>query len=262
MPHPIGTSVWVDFHTNDYERATAFYGQLFGWTWEPGGPEAGNHTMIRSRDGALVGGIMDVSAMTCPEGDPLPAAWAVYLAADDVVKRCDLATQHGGTVVVPAAEAGDAGRFAVVLDANAAPVGLWQAGAVDGYDVTGRHGSPVWFELMTDDYDKAADFYSAVFDADLRPMDTGDDTFGYATNGAQGSASWGLCDATALLPVDRMGWRVYFCADALEDAMRTIEELGGKVTDGPQDSPFGRVITVRDPEGAYFQINAPAQAQA
>ena len=36
--------------------------------------------------------------------------------------------------------------------------------------------------------------------------------------------------------------------------MRTVEEHGGRVVDGPTDSPFGVVATVLDPAGATFQL--------
>ena len=37
-------------------------------------------------------------------------------------------------------------------------------------------------------------------------------------------------------------------------AAERVRELGGALLDGPIDSPFGRVATVADPEGASFQI--------
>ena len=39
-----------------------------------------------------------------------------------------------------------------------------------------------------------------------------------------------------------------------------IEEHGGTVLDGPSNSPFGRVATIADPEGATFQISAMSEA--
>ncbi|HYT25105.1 MAG TPA: VOC family protein, partial [Actinomycetota bacterium] len=37
-----GTPSWVDLMTSDPEGARAFYGELFGWEFEIGGPETGN----------------------------------------------------------------------------------------------------------------------------------------------------------------------------------------------------------------------------
>ena len=46
---------------------------------------------------------------------------------------------------------------------------------------------------------------------------------------------------------DEFGWAV----DLLKEKLK---ELGGTVLDGPEDSPFGRLATVQDPQGASFQI--------
>lgn len=55
-------------------------------------------------------------------------------------------------------------------------------------------------------------------------------------------------------------WRVYFGVENTDHAVPRIQELGGKLLDGPVDSPFGRIATIADPQGATFQIVAPGQA--
>ena len=45
-----------------------------------------------------------------------------------------------------------------------------------------------------------------------------------------------------------------------ESALARVRELGGSVLDGPIDSPFGRITTIADPEGATFQISAMSEA--
>jgi len=86
------------------------------------------------------------------------------------------------------------------------------------------------------------------------------DSFRYATNGAPDSATWGLCDAAGFMPADAAGWRIYFGVEASEAAIARVQELGGKVLDGPTDSPFGRIATIADPTGATFQISAMSEA--
>ncbi|SLM98116.1 Putative hydroxylase [Brachybacterium faecium] len=261
MTRSTGTSTWLDLSVTDTEAATAFYGGLFGWEFEDLGESMNHYHLIRN-DGALVGGLMNVSGMTCPAGDPLTAEWDVYLAVDDAEARAGQAAAAGGMVIVPPDAISDAGRMAIVLDATRAPIGMWQAGTLEGYEFTGKPGSPVWFELMTHRYDEAAAFYTEVFDAQLVPMAeemTGPD-FRYATNGPGESASWGLCDATRMMPEDATGWRIYLGVDSSAAAIARVEELGGSVLDGPMPSPFGTVATIADPEGATFQISAMAEA--
>ena len=57
-----------------------------------------------------------------------------------------------------------------------------------------------------------------------------------------------------------MGWRVHFGVECTEQALQRVRKLGGSVLDGPIDSPFGRITTVADLEGASFQISAMSEA--
>lgn len=261
MTRSTGTSTWLDLGVPDLEAAKAFYTGLFGWTFEDQGEDFHHYNLIRN-NGALVGGLMDVSGMTDPQGGDIPSEWGVFLAVDDVDARLAKAEEAGGTVVAPACDVGDSGRMALVLDPTGAPVGLWQARELEGYEFTGSPGSPVWFELMTHRFDAAAAFYTAVFDADLVPMSEpmADDGFRYVTNGPGGTASWGLGDATGVMPEDAAGWRIYLGVAACDPAVEKVRELGGSLLDGPVDSPFGRIATVAGPEGASFQICAMSEA--
>src|SRR5699024_8350827 len=215
MTRSTGTSTWLDLSTTETEAAKTFYSGLFGWEFEDLGESMNHYHLIRTH-GALVGGPRNVSGMTCPTGDPLPPEWGVYLAVDDADARTAKAAEAGGTVTVPPDAISDSGRMAVVLDATGAPIGLWQTGAPAGYEFTATPGSPVWFELTPRRYDEAAAFHTEVVDAQVVPMAeemTGPDC-GYATNGADESASWGLCDATQTMPEDATGWPIYLGVDS------------------------------------------------
>lgn len=263
MTRTTGTSTWTDLSVTDLPAAKAFYAGLFDWEFEDLGEDFHHYHLIR-REGALVGGLMDVTGMTCPEGKPLEAEWGVFLEVDDVDSRAQKVTAAGGTLVMPPDSLSDFGRMCVALDATGAVIGLWQSGTNQGFEFTGGPGSPVWFELMTHQFDTAAAFYTEVFDANLVPMsDPMEDTsFRYWTNGPGEQASWGLGDATGVMPEAAAGWRVYFGVEASEPALAKVAELGGTVLDGPVDSPFGRIATIADPCGASFQISAMSEAVA
>ena len=260
MTRSTGTSTWLDLGVRDLEATKAFYTGLFGWTLEDLGAEFGHYHLIRNHD-ALVGGLMDVSGTACPDGGEYSPEWGIFLAVDDVDARIAKATAAGGTVVVPAEDIGASGRMALVTDPTGALIGLWQARELEGFEFTGTPGSPVWFELMTHRFDDACAFYTAVFDADLVPMgEPMEDGFRYVTNGPGDTASWGLGDATGIMPEDAAGWRVYLGVEHCDAAVETVRQLGGSVLDGPVDSPFGRLATVADPGGASFQICAMSEA--
>jgi predicted enzyme related to lactoylglutathione lyase len=261
MARSIGSSTWLDVSVKDLDAAKAFYSGLFGWEFEDLGADFNHYHLIRN-DGALVGGLMDVSGMTCPEGGELPSSWGVYLLVDDVASRARTTVENGGSVIVPPDAIGDTGKMTIILDSTGADIGMWEAGTLEGFDFTGSPGSPVWFELMTHDFDGACAFYRSVVDADLvamsEPMD--DDSFRYVTNGPEGRNGWGLGDATGVMPKEATGWRVYLGVEKADAAIAKVRELGGQVLDGPVDSPFGRIATVADPEGATFQLCAMSEA--
>lgn len=262
MARTTGEATWLEYNSTDFAASKDFYTGLFGWTFEDCGEAMGHYVMVRNGD-SLVGGAMDVAGMTCPEGGEVPTCWSVYLAVDDLDARVAKVTEHGGRVWVQPMDVEGAGRMSWVADPNGAAFGLWQAGGTDGYDFTGQPGSPVWFELMTYGFDAAQEFYRAVLDVEFTAMEGGDGEdhgIRYSTNGAGDDAQWGMCDATTFMPEDATGWRIYLGVEATDAALAKIEALGGKLLDGPEDSPFGRICTVADPQGATFQICAMSEA--
>lgn len=255
-----GDPVWVDFGSTDFAASKAFYEQFFGWNLTDSGEAMAHYHMI-DKDGDLVGGGMSVAGMTCPDGEPLPSEWGVFLAVDDVDATFERAIAAGAHQVAPPMDAGAAGRHAIILDPTGALIGLWHGNEVDGFVFSGKPATPAWFELMTQDYDTASKFYTDVFGADLVPMPAGDSGFRYATNGPQETGTYGICDAAGVVPAEVGSyWRTYFIVDGCDAAVARVKELGGSLLDGPEDSPFGRIATVADPAGASFQIVSPDEA--
>lgn len=251
-----GSPTWMDLGTHDLEGAKAFYSELFGWEFVNQGDDFGGYNMIRKGD-AFVAGAM--SSLMTPDGmaDELqyPTSWTIYLAVADIDAALAKATEKGGTVMLPPMEVGDAGRMALVQAPDGAVVGMWQAKDFPGYETDMSHGTPVWFESLSKDYDTAAGFYTEVFGWQLAEMPSGEGQPRYATNGADREAQCGLCEANSFLPDEVPSyWRMYLQVDDVDAALEKITALGGNVLDGPMDSPFGRLATVADPQGAMFQV--------
>lgn len=98
------------------ERAQRFYGRVFGWTFEPMGPE---YTMVKT--GAVPFGGM----MKKPPGAP-GCVLNSYFAVDDVERTLHDVVEAGGTVVVPKTEIPGIGWFAMFLDPDRIPLGVMQ----------------------------------------------------------------------------------------------------------------------------------------
>jgi uncharacterized protein len=77
-----GTLIWNELMTRDYDGAKAFYGNVFGYTYEEIGEGFTYSTVKRASDGAVVGGLGAFDASTPAE---VPPSWAIYF----LVKDCD-----------------------------------------------------------------------------------------------------------------------------------------------------------------------------
>lgn len=259
MTRTIGTPTWLDLNCPNLEATKDFYTKLFGWTFEDSGASWNHYNMVSNADGSLVGGAMDTTEMTSPDGAPLPSAWDVFLTVEDIDARLDKAVELGATVLLPATDTGDAGRHALITDSLGATVGLWQPADLAGYEFTGEQGSPVWFEMLATDYDQAVTFYREVFDFEIVPMMDGPEAeFRYATHGAGDSS---VCGIQELVEEGVSShWRVFFGVDDSAAANAKVTESGGSLVDGPYDSPFGRITVITDPSGAKLQLVSMAEA--
>jgi len=49
-------------------------------------------------------------------------------------------------------------------------------------------------------------------------------------------------------------WTVYWESADVDATVAVLLRLGGSVSDGPVDTPYGRMATVADPAGAVFRL--------
>lgn len=250
---PEGRPVWIDLTTNDADRARAFYGAVFGWTFEDTGAGFGHYHMISS-GAASIGGLMGRT----PEMGEGPSQWTVYLHTPDARSTCDKALARGGGVLVPPMPVGDLGTMGMVIDPGQVATGFWQPDRFEGTEVMGVAGAPCWFEIFTAAYDTSLDFYREVFGWDVATMsDAGN--FRYSTTGSELGAVAGIMAADFLDEEHPGYWRTYLGTTDVDATAEKIGALGGSLLGDIQDSPYGRFGEVTDDQGARFVIvQAPA----
>jgi predicted enzyme related to lactoylglutathione lyase len=237
--------------TSDVDRARSFYGELLGWGAEEPAAEFGGYVNF-TLGGERVAGLMPAQ----PDMD-VHDVWSVYLAVEDAAKTTELATAHGGQILVPAMPVGDLGVMTVVSDVSGGVIGIWQPGVHKGFKTVAETGAPSWFELYTKDYAAAVPFYQQVFGWTTKvASDAADMRYTAMVEGEDWLA--GIMDASGILPAEVPScWAVYFGVDDTDAALKKIADLGGSVVTPAEDTPYGRLASATDPMGAQFKLVAP-----
>ena len=115
---PLNTVTWWELPVSDPDRATAFLGALFGWTFSTFGDDG--RTLGIHHDGALIGGLYRA------DGDPAAGpSIRAYLNVADLEAVLDTAQALGGSVRRGRTEVGDdMGWWAEISDPDGRPLGL------------------------------------------------------------------------------------------------------------------------------------------
>lgn len=239
-----GTPSWVDLATTDVEGAKAFYGKVFGWSYEsiPGG-EMQYETASLGK-GPLAG-IM-------PQPDEMkqmgaPPAWTTYVTVKDVDATAAAAREAGGTILAEPMDVMGMLRMAVVQDPTGGVIGVWKNDDSSGAAIVNEPGAFTWADLVTDDVATAGDFYSSVLG--WGTMDMADPEGNRSKIFTVGEAPIASTRSMQGVPTH---WGIYFaCADADETA-RAVTDSGGSLWMEPFDTPPGRMFAASDPAGAGF----------
>jgi len=208
-----GAFVWVDLVTDDLARAKAFYGELFGWTFQGDGYVSVLH------DGTPIAGMVPVAQL--PERR---SEWVANLSVTDVDRAAELAQQHGGEVQRGPVDAPRRGRLALLSDPAGAAVLLLRAGGGDPPDREPGVGEWLWRELWTPDPDAAVGFYAKLVPWQRENIQL--DGHSYSIVKAGGAPQAGL--VTAPEDVDPL-WLPYVRVEDVAATARRAEALGARV---------------------------------
>jgi predicted enzyme related to lactoylglutathione lyase len=255
-----GAPNWVDLGSRDTAAAAAFYRALFGWEFQPGGPESGGYGMFQ-----LAG--QTVAALGPLQDENARPAWTVYFASADADATTKAVEQAGGGVRFPPMDVFDQGRLAGYTDPGGAEFAIWQPGTTKGLDRVGA-GALCWTELYTADAARAKEFYTAVFawDTEDVPLPSGPDgapsgtytVVSRAGGGQEGSHGGIMQLAPNLLPDGTAYWQPYFAVADCDAVVGRGTERGATVLMPPTDMQgVGRIALLRDPERAFFAVLSP-----
>jgi predicted enzyme related to lactoylglutathione lyase len=246
---PAGTPTWIDLMTPDIDAARKFYHAVFGWDYDIGGPEYGGYTTARLGT-RMTAGMMGNQ----PSASPMPTAWGLYFATDNIEADVARAVKLGAKALYPPMVVGEFGSMATCEDPTGATFSFWQAGQRVGLQVAEEPGSAAWYELYSPDAKQARDFYTALLGATADPMPGGMEYYVLKHGERE------LCGIMQIDPAwgeFHPQWMTYFSVANTDDTVAVVTKHGGKVMGPIDDSPFGRIAALADPSGAFFKIVQP-----
>ena len=248
----LGKVIWHDLITEDLDSARNFYGELLGWTFEDAVGGRGEEYLVARKGDVLVAGLL---AIDVPDDDENYSRWLPYISVDDVDAALSRSTA-GGASIAAAAQNVSFGRVAAIIDPQGAVIGLARTTIGDPDDVTtaAAPGRAVWTELLADDPQAAAAFYSSLANYDVRTIKRrggeytvlasgGVDRAGIFQNPAEGDYT----------PV----WVTAFGVSDPAAAAAKAESLGGTIIlPVSPDLRDGTTAVVSDPSGAILVLKS------
>ena len=102
---------WNELMTTDTAKDGEFYSSLFSWTKDTQNFGPLEYTMF-ANDGRPAGGMLQIT----PEMGKIPSNWVVYFAVDNCDATVEKAASLGGSVMKPADDIPNIGRFAILRD--------------------------------------------------------------------------------------------------------------------------------------------------
>lgn len=239
-----GEFVWHDLVTHDAAASRAFYGALFGWTFQPGQGVDPGYLMIK-QGSEPIGGIVTV------EKDKALPQWLSYVTVPDVDKAAAEFTAAGGKVFRAPLDARKDLRIAVVGDGQGAPLGLASRGRPDAPTGVPAVNRWLWMEYVAVDAPRALEFYGRAlgYTSEVKGTQAG---LTYHVLKA-GSPRAGLFQSP--WKRESSAWLPYVRVEDPAAMTAKVTQLGGTVLLAPSpDVRNGSLAVVLDPAGAALAL--------
>ena len=248
-----GKFVWHEFFAKDTEAALAFYTEAIGWKTVTEEMAMGPYHLL-AVDEKGIGGVMPLPETAAKAG--LPAHWVGYVATADLDGVTERVAELGGKIVQGPFDVDGVGRIAILADPQGGALAIIQSANEDTLIDETVEGAFSWAELACDDPEAALEFYGELFGwVRTDSMQMGEagtyQMFAYA----EGERSrGGIFPRPQMMP--QAAWVYYTNTNDLDAATARVERGGGKLLNGPNEVPGGRIAQYADPQGGVFALHA------
>ena len=254
-----GRFCWIDLATTDPEAAREFYGVLMGWKFDNMYEEGHLVYTMMLLDGKNVAGMGQLQPQQVEAG--MPPVWSSYVCVEDARKSVAECESLGAQALAGPMDIFDSGVLATMVDPCGAVFSMWQPKAHKGFQVMMEPSSFVWVERYAHNPTEDAEFYKAAFgwglDEDPNPNNPGYYMFNQEVR--EGGEEWERYVAGLLQIRPDMGpvpphWNVYFQVADVDASLAKALELGGEQLHPIVEIPMGRLVGIKDPQGAVLTI--------
>lgn len=254
-----GTPCWVDLATTDLAAARDFYSGIFRWSYideQMGEMDIGTYSMAMVNDVATAA-IYELG----PDQIRAPAKpnWNVYISVDDIKATLDRVRRRGDVILAETTDVDRAGRVAVIEDPTGCQTALWQPREFQGSLIRAETGALTWLEQVSTDLEGSVRFYEDVLGVATvtAPQRNLNEYTMWIVDDIPVAGMFQWPDEMVADGVPSM-WFVYFQVTDLDAAVAYVESNGGKaMADAPVVNAVGRIIVLRDPQGADFCVVEP-----
>ena len=240
-----GKVVWHDLVTDDIAACQKFYGSLLGWQFEET-RRLGRGYVVARLDGVRVAGLVPIEA----KGPERTSQWLGYVSVTDVDRAVQAVERAGGRSLVAPVDVA-AGRAAVVVDPQGAPLGLARLAHGDPPDeASPKENRFFWMEYLAGDTGAALSFYKDLLGYEAEETGVAGQPYQVLR---KGRARAGLLAAPpqGVKPT----WLAYVLVKDPAALAARAASLGGKVLLAPRpDVRKGTLAVVADPSGAAVAL--------
>lgn len=248
-----GSFCWMELATSNQQSAKQFYSSLFGWNPndQPIGPDA-FYTMLEV-GGKSVGALYGMDKDQLARG--IPPHWNAYIAVENVDEATKKAASLGARVAMEPFDVMDVGRMSIIFDPPGAQLCLWQPKQHQGAQLVDDPGAFCWYELNTNDPERAKEFYTKLFGWEAGGNEQ------YVEWKRDGKSFGGMMKIKAEWGNVPPHWLSYVHVPNVEEYAAKAKSLGANVVVPPMDIPnTGKFAIFNDPQGAGLAIwQPPAQ---
>ncbi len=115
----------------------------------------------------------------------------------------------------------------------------------------------VWFDVPTNDFDRAVSFYSDILGAPVRVQEYEGQKLGFFPMEGEGSGGDIVPPGLGGPKPSAEGTRIYLnCQGRLDEVLARVGKAGGQIISPPFQIPDGRIAIISDTEGNTIGLHS------